>query len=426
MSETVIITENDGDSSQTTVIEVTENTDEGTETTVIEVTTTKSDDGAMDVSGDDHSIAEQIIEAILDENPDATVYTSDDSDTTETIVITTTEEAPAEETIYVEETTTEPVVMVEETTTEPGVVVDETNSDPTVSAEESANEPGVSVEEPGTEEPTVGVGVSAVEEPTAMTDDTATEPVPTVEEPSVTDASPIGVSPETGSTTDATADNNEEAEQAADLEAHADAAKDAQAAADEYVAQGDYEAAAEAREVAENEAYAAGDDSMLGVSDSSDLSNAAYQQDKAEYYEEQQAAHAQAGDYEAAKEDAVNAEYATRDADYLAGGDDHSGQAQQEQYQMDEAVWDEKNADYFADAAEDYAEAGNYDAAESAAQTAGDYQEAADYHGDLGEHGGDMAVYDPSSEVDTGGSYDSSYDASSSATDYSSTDYSSE
>src|SRR5262249_18019633 len=56
--------------------------------------------------------------------------------------------------------------------------------------------------------------------------------------------------------------------EAAAQQAHADAAKDAQDAADQFVSHGDYAAAAQARETAENEAYAAGDNSMLGSSSS--------------------------------------------------------------------------------------------------------------------------------------------------------------
>jgi tetratricopeptide (TPR) repeat protein len=210
-------------------------------------------------------------------------------------------------------------------------------------------------------------------------------------------------------------------------QAHADAAAAAQAQADEAVARGDYEAAAYHREVAENEAYAAGDYSGLQGSDSTELENAAWQQDQANYYEQQQAQHAQAGAYEAAREDAANAAYAHGNADWQAGGSDHSGQAQLEQHQMDWAVWEEGNADYYAQQADAYAAQGDYDNAATSAAEAAEHQATADYHGDLGEHGGSMAVYDPASEVtaDTSYSsydYSSSYDASSS---YSSADYSS-
>jgi hypothetical protein len=221
----------------------------------------------------------------------------------------------------------------------------------------------------------------------------------------------------------ATAETAEEAAAEAETQAHTEAATEAQEAADEFVASGDYEAASQAREAAENEAWEAADSSMLHGSDSTELEGAAFQQENAEYYEQQEAAHAQEGDYEAAREDASNAVYATQDADFLAGGDDHSGQAQAEQNQMDWAVWEEGNADYNAQQAEEYAEEGNFDAAEMYAEEAADHQENADYYGDLGEHGGDIGVTDASSDVDSGGTYDAADDSS---YDTSSTDFSTE
>lgn len=194
-------------------------------------------------------------------------------------------------------------------------------------------------------------------------------------------------------------------------EAHTQAATDAQQAADDFIASGDYAAAAEARETAENEAWEAGDDSMLSAYDAQDLTTAAEKQEDAAYYEAQQAEHAQQGDYEAAKEDASNAAYAMGDADYYAGGGDHTGQAKAEEYNMDNAIWHEGIADDAADNAVYYAEQGNFDAAESNADYAVEQQGIADHYGDLGEHGGDIGVYDLSSEVDTGGTYDSSFDS---------------
>lgn len=189
-------------------------------------------------------------------------------------------------------------------------------------------------------------------------------------------------------------------------QAYADAAKDAQTQADEFVAQGDYAAAAEAREAAEEAAYQARDSSMLGASDSTDLENAAYRQEVAEEYRAQQAEHIAEGDYEAAKEDALNAGYATSDADYLAGGADHTGQSDQDAYNLGNAVSDEKNAEYFADNAEWYAEQGNFDAAESSAQNAGEYQASADTYADQADPLSTGYDVDPSSAVDAGGTYD--------------------
>ena len=148
-------------------------------------------------------------------------------------------------------------------------------------------------------------------------------------------------------TSDTAADAAAEAAKAEELEqeAHADAATEAQSAADEFIASGDYAAAAEAREVAENESWEAGSDSMLSAYDSQNLANAAEKQDDAEFYSAQEAMHAQQGDYEAAREDASNAGYATSDADSAAGGADHTGQSDKEVYEMDWAVHEEKMAD---------------------------------------------------------------------------------
>jgi hypothetical protein len=192
---------------------------------------------------------------------------------------------------------------------------------------------------------------------------------------------------------------------------HSDAAADAQKAADEFVEAGDYAAAADARQTAEDEASQAGDNSVLQGSDAGELQNAADKQENAEYYELRQAEHAEAGDYEAAKEDAINAGYATGDADYLAGGADHTGQADNEAYRMDNAVWEEGIAEDYAEAAEFHAEMGNEDAAQEAADNASEHQEAADHQADLGTHGGEYAETDSSSQVDSGGNYDASYDA---------------
>ena len=194
----------------------------------------------------------------------------------------------------------------------------------------------------------------------------------------------------------------------AQQQAHADAAGDAQTRADEFVAQGDYAAAAEAREVAENEAYAAGDSSMLGASDSGDMENAAYKQELADDYRSQQADHIAAGDYESAKEDALNVGYQTGDADYLAGGSDHTGQADQDVSNLDNAVYDEKNADYFADNANWYAEQGNADAAQSSLEHAAEHQDSADTYAAAADPVSPMYDVDPSSGVDVGGGYEMS------------------
>src|SRR6185436_18740649 len=150
----------------------------------------------------------------------------------------------------------------------------------------------------------------------------------------------------------------------------------------------------------------AGSDSMLSAYDSSDLANAADKQEDAQFYEAQEAIHVQQGDYEAAREDASNAGYATSDADSGAGGADHSGQADAEKYEMDWAIHEEKQADYYADNAAAYAADGDLENAQRSADQSADHQASADHYGDLGEHGGDLGVYDPSSEVATGGGYE--------------------
>ncbi|MGI8786823.1 MAG: hypothetical protein ACR2HG_03545 [Pyrinomonadaceae bacterium] len=251
-------------------------------------------------------------------------------------------------------------------------------------------------------------------DPTVMPTDTTETPL--------TDAgfdSPMSVDDTTysvGATSDASLDSSLESSdassEASEQEAHTQAATDAQNAADDFVASGDYAAAAEARETAENESWEAGDDSMLSAYDAQDLSNAADKQEDASYYEAQETADAQAGNYEAAREDASNAGYAMNDADISAGGSDHTGQADSEYTNMDNAVWQEGIADSDMDNAAYYAEAGNTDAADSALDSAAEHQGMADNYGDLGEHGGDIAAYDPSSEVETGGTYDSHVDTS--------------
>ncbi len=199
----------------------------------------------------------------------------------------------------------------------------------------------------------------------------------------------------------------------AEQQAHAEAAREAQAQADEFVAKGDYAAAAEARAEAEEAAWQAGDQSMLGASDANDLEQAAYKQEVAEDYQKQQAEHIAEGDYAAAKEDALNAGYAISDADYRAGGADHTGQADQDAYNLGNAVDGEKNAEYFADNAEWYAEQGNFDAAESSAAHAGEYQASADAYADQADPTSVGYDHDPSSVVETGGAYDAgtAYDA---------------
>ena len=256
---------------------------------------------------------------------------------------------------------------------------------------------------------------------TSTIEETYTEPVINDSEFTPFAPPPVEVDSTVSTETETVSAETEDAEAAeiAAQEAHAEAAREAQEAADEFVAQGDYAAAAEARETAENEAWEAGDDNMLGSYDSTDLENAAESQEKAEAYNQQQAEFAQQGDYEAAREASGNAARETQNADWQAGGADHSGQAEAEETQMDWAVYHQDIAESNAQSAEEYAADGDFENAEIYAESAAESQTQADYYGDLGEHGGDMAVYDPSSAVETGGTYDSPAD------DYS-TDYSTE
>jgi len=200
---------------------------------------------------------------------------------------------------------------------------------------------------------------------------------------------------------------------AAEQQAHLDAAKEAQTAADEFVAQGDYSAAEQARETAENEAWEAGDQSVLSGSSSAELESAAAKQEDAEYYRGEQAYDASHGDYEAAKEDAQNAAFATGDADFKAGGPDHTEQSDKDVGNLDWAVWDQKNADESARNAEEYAAEGDFDNAARNADQAESYQALADEYGAAGNPADDSYQIDTSSEVASGGTYDSDFDAAS-------------
>jgi hypothetical protein len=219
-------------------------------------------------------------------------------------------------------------------------------------------------------------------------------------------------------TTDSTADASESAEQT-EQQAQADAAREAQEAANDFVAAGDYEAAAEAREAAENAAWEAGDDSMLEGSSAAELENAAWEQDQADYYQQLQDEYTAAGNYEAAQEAADKVVEHTGNADYYGGGDDHTAQARNEEYQLGNAVWEEGNAEWYAQNAQEFAEQGNFDAAADYAESAGEHQVQADAYADSTLDG---STYDASSQVETGGSYDAGAVDYSAATDYSSYD----
>lgn len=212
-------------------------------------------------------------------------------------------------------------------------------------------------------------------------------------------------------------------------EDYAQAARDAQAAADEFIYQGDYRAAQEAREQAETAADLAGDQSMLSLYDSQDLEFAADKQDLADHYRQEQTDLIAQGDYEGAREAALQGGYATSDADSMAGGIDHTGQADRDVQSLDWSVWNEKNADANLFNAEQAAADGDFEKAEMYADQAGWQQATADQYADQANPDSLQWNYDPSATVDSGGSYDalSSIDTGftpttdcSSVTDYSS------
>ncbi|HMQ02959.1 MAG TPA: hypothetical protein PKD26_03510 [Pyrinomonadaceae bacterium] len=245
-----------------------------------------------------------------------------------------------------------------------------------------------------------------VEETTVTLNDDGTANTGGVEPAADPFVSTVGET-ETSSISDAaTTQADAEAAALAEQQAHADAARAAQEAADEFVEKGDFKAAAEAREVAENEAYQAGDHSMLGTSDSSDLENAAWKQEIAEDYRQQQQENIEKGDYAAAREDAANAGYATGDADFLAGGPDRTGQSDKDVYNLDWAIHQEGNAEYYASSAEKYAQDGDFDNAARSAEQAGVYQASADEFASRADQESYNYHEDPTSLVETGGTYD--------------------
>lgn len=369
---------------------VTETAPDGTETVTEFVA---NEEGVFRVEED--SAAENAAESILGVefdndltkvmNADGTPVTEDSTETTETAEVT--EPTYSDSDVYIAEadTTDNDFTVGEDMFAETDDQTGETYE--VVSSEESYDPTIETVDPAFAETPTYD---SAFTEPTTF-------------DSSATSTDPVYLSSETEVT-------DEQAQEIADQEAHAQAAADAQTAVDEFVAEGDYAAAAEAREIAENESWEAGDDSMLGASDAQDLRAAAEQQENAEYYREQQAINAQSGDWEAAKEDAQNAAYATSDADYRAGGDDHTGQSDSDIYNLDNAQWHQESADQAAQNAVDAAEDGNFYAAEIYADSAEKEQGLADDFGSQGDSGNILADYDPSSEVATGGTYESTYE----------------
>lgn len=384
---------------ETETVTITQTAPDGTETK-IEITQTPPE------GADEQSLAEEIIEAIFDDtNGDGEITAEDIENASDSTEYSVSETEPTETEFVVSES-------------EPSDVVFETQD--STSVEESTAPVSMEQSENVTYDPEIII-------PTNY--DTGSTPF-------VADNFDVALNP-TVETTDTTSIDSAELAEQAELQAHADAARDAQEAADEFVAKGDYEAASQAREIAENEAWEAGDDSMLSGSNSTDLDTAATEQDNADYYRQQQEEFTAQGNYEAAQEAANKVIENTSDADWYASGDDHSTQARNEEYQLENAVNEEKNADWYATNAEEFAEQGNYDAASSFAEQAVEHQAEADYLADSTQDG---STFDASSQVESGGSYEAATDYSSavdfssdydSATDYASydtatTDFSSE
>jgi len=184
-------------------------------------------------------------------------------------------------------------------------------------------------------------------------------------------------------------------------EDHVAAAIDAQQHSDEAVAAGDYATAAHAREDAENEAWEAGNGDMLHGSSSAELDLAAHQQEEAQQFEAQESRDAQAGDYEAAREDADHAGDAAGWADYNAGGSDHTGQPDFEYDQESWAVWEHDSGEADHQLADAYAADGEFDNAAQYASNAMDHHAEADYHGEMGDHNNLVADHDASSDIAT-------------------------
>lgn len=204
------------------------------------------------------------------------------------------------------------------------------------------------------------------------------------------------------------------------------ASGEAQAAADAAIEVGDYAAASQWREVAEDQAWDAGSDASLDGANSAELERATELQERASEWEQSQAQHAQAGDYEAARDDAQNAANDFQASDQLAGGNDHSGTAQLEVQNLDWAAWHQDISEDMLGDAIDYANDGNLSAAENSLGVAENQQTMADDFGDRGEHGHALADVAPapafesndfnSYAVDTGSSADTSSVSDTSAT----------
>ncbi len=193
-------------------------------------------------------------------------------------------------------------------------------------------------------------------------------------------------------------------------------ALESQATADAAIAVGDYEAAAYHQGQAEAAADAAGDTSLLNGPSALELQRADERQDHAMELETQQAEMAQAGDYAAARDLAAGAAYELKASDQLAGGMDHSGQAELEVANMEWADWHQQISNEMLASAVDYASDGDFSKAENYIDGAVDHGATADHYGDLGEHGGALAATDPAAPIESHNSATYSPDAAATST----------
>lgn len=182
---------------------------------------------------------------------------------------------------------------------------------------------------------------------------------------------------------------------------HATAASDLQNLADLAVDASDFRTAAELREAAEWEAYQAGDSSMLHGSDSIDLTTAADSLSDAQWYADRQAEAIAAGDYQAAQEFAESAASSLENAAFHASGDDLSVQAKADQYELEQAVSQEAEAQWYVAQAESWAEVGAYDTAETYIAEAVEHQETADLHASSALHESPALMPDPSETIES-------------------------
>jgi hypothetical protein len=177
-------------------------------------------------------------------------------------------------------------------------------------------------------------------------------------------------------------------------------ALDSQAAADQAVSVGDYQAAGHHRELAEEFADLSGSNLELHGATSLELQATAGQQQRADDFESRQAEAAQSGDYATARDLADSAAFETRQADQLAGGSDHSAQAESESANMDWADWHQSISNETQLDAANYAADGNLSAAEQSLGRSDSHDLLADHYGDLGTHGGALAETTPMAPIE--------------------------